>query len=137
MHRDAIEQYEWLQRKVPESVTVLNNLAWAYHRVKDARALPTAERAYKLQPDNAAVIDTLGWILVEEGNASRGVDLLQAAVAATPDAPERRWHLAQGWFRAGERSKARNELESLLRATTPFAGRADAAALLNELRQRP
>jgi putative PEP-CTERM system TPR-repeat lipoprotein len=137
MHRDAIEQYEWLQRKVPESVTVLNNLAWAYHRVKDARALPTAERAYKLQPDNAAVIDTLGWILVEEGNASRGVELLQAAVAATPDAPERRWHLAQGWFRAGERSKARNELESLLRTTTPFAGRADAAALLNELRQRP
>ena len=140
MYRDASEQYEWLQRKLPESVTVLNNLAWAYHRVKDARALPTAERAYKLQPKNAAVLDTLGWILVEEGNTSRGVELLQAAVAAAPEAPEaagRRIHLAQGWLRAGERSKARSELEGLLSTTTPFPGRADAAALLNGLRQRP
>ncbi len=50
--------------------------------------METAERAYKLEPDNAAVADTLGWMLVEQGNTKRGVELLQKAVAAAPKAPE-------------------------------------------------
>lgn len=134
-YRNAIEQYEWLQQKQPENIVVLNNLAWAYQQVKDKRALETAERAYKLTPDNPAVADTLGWILVEQGNATRAVQLLQKAVSAAPKAPSIRYHLAQAWFKAGDKAKARDELEGLLSVGTRFPEEKEASTLLRQLRQ--
>jgi Tfp pilus assembly protein PilF len=53
-----------------------------YQQVKDKRATEIAERAYKLKPDNPAVADTLGWILVEQGSATRAVQVLQKAVSS-------------------------------------------------------
>jgi putative PEP-CTERM system TPR-repeat lipoprotein len=134
-YRGAIEHYEWLLQKQPDNIVVLNNLAWAYQQTKDARALPTAERAYKLKPDNPAVADTLGWILVEQGNTTRGVELLQKAVDAAPKALSIRFHLAQGLLKAGDKTKARNELERVLSTDEQFAERKEALALLKQLRQ--
>jgi len=133
-YRNAIEHYEWLLQKQPDNVLVLNNLAWAYRQVKDTRALETAERAYKLKPDSAAVADTLGWMLVEQGNITRGLELLQKAVAAAPDAHEIRYHLAQAWLKAGDKSKARNELERLLATDAKFPQQAEANKLLKQLK---
>jgi putative PEP-CTERM system TPR-repeat lipoprotein len=132
-YKTSIEQYEWLLQKQPDNMLVLNNLAWAYQQVKDPRALEMAERAYKLKPDNAAVADTLGWMLVEQGNAARGVELLQKAVEAAPKAPEIRFHLAQALFKAGDKVKARDELERLLSGEAKFARQEEALALLKEL----
>ena len=133
-YKEAISQYEWLQAKQQENILVLNNLAWAYHQVKDPRALETAERAYKLQPENAAVADTLGWILVEQGATKRGLELLQKAVIGAPNAPEIRYHLAQAWLKAGDKSKGRDELERLLATGANFPQQAEAQALLKQLR---
>ena len=133
--KEAIEQYEWLRQKQPDNVLVLNNLAWVYHEVKDPRALETAERAYKLKPDSPAVADTLGWILVEQGNTKRGLELLQKAVTAAPKAPEIRYHLAQAWLKAGDKSKARDELERLLATHAGFPQQAEAEKLLEQLRK--
>ena len=132
--KDAIVHYEWLQKMQPDNLLVLNNLAWAYQQVKDPRALETAERAYKLNPDNAAIADTLGWMLVEQGNTTRGVDLLQKAVAAAPKSPEIRYHLAQAWAKAGDKSKAVPELERLLAGEVKFPQYDEALALLKRLR---
>ena len=114
---------------------MLNNLAWAYQQAKDPRALETAERAYKLKPDNAAVADTLGWMLVEQGNPTRGLELLQKAAAAAPKSPEIRYHLAQAWVKTGDKAKARNELERLLSGDEKFPQQTEAMALLKELRK--
>jgi len=133
-YKNAIEQYETLLSRQPDNVLVLNNLAWAYQQVKDPRALEIAERAYKLKPDNAAITDTLGWMLVEQGNTSRGLELLQKAVAAAPKSPEIRYHLAQAWFKAGDKSKARNELEGLLSTDPKFPQQGEAKDLLKQLR---
>jgi putative PEP-CTERM system TPR-repeat lipoprotein len=133
-YRNAIEHYEWLLQKQPDNVLVLNNLAWAYQQVKDKRALETAERAYKLKPDNAAVADTLGWMLVEQGNTTRGLELLQKAVAAAPQAHEIRYHLAQAWLKAGDQSKARSELERLVASDVKFPQQAEAMNLLKKLK---
>ena len=133
-YRDAIEQYEWLLRKQPDNVVVLNNLAWAYQRAKDPRALETAERAYKLRPDSADVTDTLGWILSERGNLGRGLELLQKAVAAAPDKQIIRFHLAQALLKSGEKAKARAELERIESTGTKFPQEAEAMSLLRQLR---
>ena len=120
-------------QKQPDNAAILNNLALVYQQLKDTRALGTAERAYKLKPDNGAIADTLGWLLVEQGNIALGIELLQKAAAAAPDAPEIRYHLAQGWLKAGDKLKARNELERLVSANAKFPQHAEALATLKQL----
>ena len=134
-HKQAIEHYEWLRQKQPDNIIVLNNLAWAYQQVKDPRSLETAERAYKLKPDNPAVADTLGLILVEQGDTRRGIKLLQKAVADAPKALSIRYHLAQAWLKAGEKTKARDELEGLLSTEAKFPEQNEAQDLLKTLRR--
>jgi predicted Zn-dependent protease len=122
-------------KKQPDNIVVLNNLAWAYQQVKDKRALETAERAYKLKPDNPAVADTLGWLLVETGQTARGIDLLQAAVQAAPQAKSIRFHLALARYKAGDVAKASNELERVLLDGGEFPEKAQAVKLLKQLRK--
>lgn len=132
-YQEAIVHYEWLQQKQPDNVTVLNNLAWAYQQVKDKRARDTAEVAYKLKPEDVYTVDTLGWILVGEGDTKRGIELLQTAVASAPGSLEIRYHLAQAWLKAGEKSKARSELEQLVAPGAAFTHRDEARKLLSQL----
>ncbi len=133
-YKNAIEQYEWLRQKQPDNIVVLNNLAWSYQQMKDPRALETAERAHQLKPENPAVADTLGWLLVEQGKTARGIELLQKALTAAPKASEIRYHLAQAWLKAGEKAKARDELERLLTNDANFPRQSEAHALLKQLR---
>jgi putative PEP-CTERM system TPR-repeat lipoprotein len=134
-YKDAIEHYEWVLKKQPDNVSALNNLATAYSQVKDARASETAEHAYKLSPNNAAVADTLGWILVEQGDTKRGLELLQKAVTAAPKATEPRYHLARALMKVGDRAKAREELEKLLADAPGSRFANDAKQLLSDLSQ--
>ncbi|HEV2007590.1 MAG TPA: XrtA/PEP-CTERM system TPR-repeat protein PrsT, partial [Burkholderiales bacterium] len=133
-YQNAIEQYEWLLRKQPENLLLLNNLAWAYQQVKDPRALQTVEHAYKLKPDNAAIADTLGWMLVEQGNTKRGIEVLQKAVDTAPNAFDIRYHLAQALAKSGDKAQAITQLESIVAAGAKFSQTAEALALLNQLK---
>lgn len=134
-HKRAISQYEWLSQKQPENIVLLNNLAWAYFQAKDARALEVAERAYKLAPENAPVLDTLGTLLVEHGEVARGTELLGKAVKVAPNVAEFHYHFAQGLIKAGDKLKARDALERALAFGGTFAGYSDAKNLLSQLRK--
>lgn len=131
----AGEQYEFVLKKQPDNLIALNNLAWNYYKLNDPRARPTAERAYGLKPDNPLIADTLGWILVEQGEVARGVDLLQKAVNMAPKAGEVRFHLAQALMKQGERDKARRELEEIVASGAKFSQEAEAKNLLASLRR--
>ncbi|HSI23342.1 MAG TPA: XrtA/PEP-CTERM system TPR-repeat protein PrsT [Methylophilaceae bacterium] len=129
----AIEQYQIILRLNPNYVPALNNLAWLLHQQNDARALGYAEQANKLKPDNAAILDTLGWILVEQGNVARGLPLLQKAASLAPAAPVIRYHLAVGLMKSGDKAKAKKELEQLLASGKNFSQAEEARALLKKL----
>jgi putative PEP-CTERM system TPR-repeat lipoprotein len=129
----AIEQYQRVLKKNPDSPLTLNNLANLYHREKDRRALDTAERAYKLLPDAPEIADTLGWILVEQGNAKRGLELLRTAAAKAPKNAEVQYHLAAALARTGEKTQARKLLEPLLAGGQKFPEREAAELLLKQL----
>lgn len=133
-YKPAIATYEsLLKRGGGNSAAVLNNLAWAYHQVYDKRALGLAERAYKLQPDAAAVKDTLGVILVDtRTDPKRGLTLLQEAVKAAPRDPNLRFHLAVGHVVNKQKDDALRELDLALKAAR-FNNRAKAVALRNRL----
>lgn len=132
-NNEAIAQYQEIQRQTPNSALVLNNLANLYQREQDNRALTTAEQALKLAPDNPAIQDTLGWILVEQGQAPRGLELLRKAVAKPPKVASIRYHYAVALARTGDNIQARKMLEDVLRYEPKFPEAEAAKILLKNL----
>ena len=131
--KPAIASLESIVKGAPNNIVALNNLAWAYQQEKDPRALATAEQAGKLAPDSAPVLDTLGWILVEGGNVKRGVQVLEQAISRAPEANDIRYHLAFGLHKAGDKARARKEIEQALANGKTFAQADEARALLKQL----
>lgn len=132
-YESAAGQLETLLRKDPGNAAALNNLAGVYQRLKDRRALPTAEQAYRLASANAEVTDTLGWILVDQGNLERGLPLLKLAESKAPGLVDIQYHLAQALFKSGDKAGARRALESVFASGTPFAEIDDAVVLRKQL----
>lgn len=129
----AIEQFQAVLKNDQKNVNALNNLALAYQQEKNPRALEYAEIAHQLAADNPAILDTLGWILVEQGDTGRGVPLLQKAVALAPQATEVRYHFAVGLLKSGDKAAARKELEQLVASGKNFSRLDDAKTLLKQL----
>lgn len=132
-HQAAIAAYQALLTQTPGSVLALNNLANSYQQVGDARAHATAEQAYKLDPQDPAILDTLGWILVEKGQVARGLALIEKALVKLPRNPDIRYHRAIALVHKGEKTRARKELESLLKDSPTFSQAEAAKAQLRKL----
>jgi cellulose synthase operon protein C len=105
-YRAAVGQYEKLLEQSPDNAMLLNNLAWLYSQLGEARALDLAERAHKLAPGNPMVADTLGWILHQRGNTARALDLIGKAAEAAPQVGEIRYHHAVLLAETGQRANA-------------------------------
>lgn len=132
----AVEHYLALNKSNPDNLVVLNNLAWALYEQGDRRAVPFAEQALKLQPENPAVMDTYGWILANQGQAGSGLSYLRKALSKAPDNAEIQYHVAVALFKTGDDVRARGELERLLASGTRFPQEADARALLSQLQNK-
>lgn len=120
--------------KVSESAAVLNNLANLQWQLKDPQAQQTAERAYALAPDDALVLDTLGWILARKNQLDAGLRHLREARLRNPANPELRYHLAWALARTGRKAEARKELDAALQPGVSFPEIDDARALSAELK---
>ena len=132
-NKEAIAQYEIVNRLAPNKLISLNNLANLYAREKDPRALATAEQAIKLAPDNPGVQDTLGWILVGQGQAAKGLVWLNKALDKAQKDPAIRYHHAAALALTGNPAQARREIQALLADKPQFSELADAQALLKRL----
>jgi putative PEP-CTERM system TPR-repeat lipoprotein len=129
----AIPQLQAILKQDPKHVVALNNLAWAYQQEKDPRAIAAAELAYQVAGEQPAVMDTLGWLLVEQGDTARGLPLLRKAVTLAPQAWDTRYHLAAALFKSGDKANARKELEQALASGNSFNDIEAARALLKQL----
>ncbi|MDD2720472.1 MAG: PEP-CTERM system TPR-repeat protein PrsT [Gallionella sp.] len=129
----AAEHYQVVLRQFPNHIVALNNLAWVYQELKDKRASELAEKAYKLEPENPAVLDTLGWLLLEQGDTKRATELLKKATTIAPQAAEMHYHLAQALLKAGDKEQARKELEQVLATGKNYPKLEEARVLLKQL----
>jgi putative PEP-CTERM system TPR-repeat lipoprotein len=132
-YKQAIEQYQLMLQADPKNIRALNDLALLYQKEKDPRALATAEQAYQLKPDNPEIMDTLGWILVEQNNTVRGTELLQKATATAPTSTVIRYHWAAALAKSGDKAQARRELADLLAKNKAFPERLEVQELLRQL----
>ena len=129
----ATKIYSAMVELEPNEALALNNLAWLVSQSKDPKALAYAERAYALSPRNAAIVDTLGVLLVEKGEAARGVQLLQSAVEMAPNIAAIRLNLARALVKGGQKDAAKKELATLAKLGDKFSAQPEVAKLMQGL----
>jgi putative PEP-CTERM system TPR-repeat lipoprotein len=117
----------------PDNVVLLNNLAWVLNELSDPKAIDYAARAYARMPTSASAADTYGWVLVQQGDMARGVELLRQGVGLAPNDAAKRLRLARALLKAGNKDAAKKELEILSKAEGSPAERAEAEQLLKNL----
>jgi predicted Zn-dependent protease len=78
-------------------------------------------------------MDTLGWILVEKGQAQRGLALLRKALVKAPKTPSTRYHYAVALAKTHDSASAQAQLISLLKETPNFPEAAAARDWLKQL----
>jgi cellulose synthase operon protein C len=128
----ALAEYEYLVSQAPADAPSLNNLAWLRYQEGDARAEQAAASAYQLAPDNAAIGDTYGWILLEKGDVERALDVLSKA-AKQSNQPDIQYHYAAALAKSGSTTQAQEILASITNSTQSFESKAEAQTLLREL----
>jgi tetratricopeptide (TPR) repeat protein len=104
--RGALEQ---AYRLAPQQAVVLNFLG--YSQLERRENLAEAERlireASKLQPDDPAITDSLGWILYVRGDVPEAIELLERAARGEPADAAINEHLGDAYYSAGRRFEAR------------------------------
>jgi putative PEP-CTERM system TPR-repeat lipoprotein len=104
LFRRALEQK-------PNSVSDMNNLAFVLLKRQPAEALALAKKAAEVAPYSPAVLDTLAAAYDASGNAGKAAEVQGMAVDLVPRAQPYRLRLVQYLLNAGDKTKARQELE--------------------------
>lgn len=99
----AKQVYEGLIMLDAKDARAFNNLANVLLQQKNPDALKYAEQARALAPNVPQVNDTLGWVLVSQGQVEKGLRYLREAALRAPDDPGIKDHLNQALNRLGKR----------------------------------
>jgi tetratricopeptide (TPR) repeat protein len=133
--KEAINNYRAILEKSENYVPALNNLAYAYVEGSGSKeeALKLALKAYTAAPNNGAVMDTLGYVLLKNGKKDDAKRLLERAVTLLPENPSVHYHLALAYRETGEKEKAKGHLAKAIEKKD-FPEYEKATKLLQELR---
>ncbi|PLX63017.1 XrtA/PEP-CTERM system TPR-repeat protein PrsT [Sedimenticola selenatireducens] len=131
----AVKYYQRALVVSPESVLVLNNLAWALRSTDPALALIYAQKANRLKPGSVSLMDTLAMVYLANSDFEAALRTIKEVLYLEPDNPTLRYHEALINATAGNNSQAVQILTELLGKTQDFSERPDATALLDSLKR--
>ncbi len=109
---NKLELFEQLIRKLmkiaPDNAHAYNALGYSLldRNIRIPEAMKLVEKAYQLAPDDAAIIDSMGWGNYLLGNLDKSLEFLSRAFAANPD-PEIAAHLGEVMWKRGDKAGAR------------------------------
>jgi len=136
---DAIGLYEALYQRNPRSPLAANNLATLLATYKtDQRSLDRARDLSSgfVSSNDGALLDTNGWVHFKRGEVQDALPVLERAVARVPDSRVVHYHLAMAELQAGQRDRARANLEAALAGSANFTGADHARSVLAGLKGR-
>ncbi len=92
----------------PDQPYVLNYLgyAWAEQGRNLARARQMVEHAVEERPNDGSIVDSLGWILLRQGDKAGAIRFLERAVELQPEDSTVNGHLGDAYMAAGRRREA-------------------------------
>ena len=131
----AKEAYEQILTINPDFAPAANNLAWLLAESEEpdlGEALRLAMTARQQLPDDAQIIDTLGWVHYKRGSFSLARNEFDQAVQKQADMPILRYHLALALYGEGRKQEAIQEAERALNQKQPFKEKEEAAATLHK-----
>jgi putative PEP-CTERM system TPR-repeat lipoprotein len=129
---DAEKHLQTVLSKRPGDTVALNNLAWLYGLRNDPRGRSMAQRAY-LQAPTPETADTLGWIMVKQGDAKSALPLLQQANTQRPTDLTVKYHLAVALNDNGQKDDAVKLLQPIVAGGGDFDDKGNARKLLEDL----
>jgi tetratricopeptide (TPR) repeat protein len=104
----AEEDLRAILSQQPDNAVALNALGYILtirtERLDEARSY--IERALALDPNNPAILDSMGWVLFRQGNTEAALEYLADAWAAYPD-PEVAAHYGEALWVTGNEEQAR------------------------------
>ena len=135
--KQARSAYENLLATNPDFIPALNNLAYLYiSEFKELdKAYELATKARQLQPEDASVADTLGWIFYKKRDYPRALSLLQESAGKLPDNAEVQFHLGMANYMMGKVDLAKEALQRAMNSPTDFSDKEECKrrlALLQE-----
>lgn len=114
LQADKLDQqavFEKLIRKLiriePDNAHAYNALgySWLVRNIRIKEAMELVRKAYSLAPDDAAIIDSMGWGYYRLGQLDKSLEYLRRSYAANPD-PEIAAHLGEVLWVKGEHDAA-------------------------------
>jgi tetratricopeptide (TPR) repeat protein len=118
----------------PNQPVVMNYLAYSWanrgEHLEEARRM--LETAVQQRPDDGAIIDSLGWVMLRQGENEAATRMLERASELQPEDPTINGHLGDAYWAAGRKMEATYQWR---RALTLNPLPADAAKLQAKLHE--
>jgi Flp pilus assembly protein TadD len=133
---EARAQYENVLKINPNQPVAANNLAYLTAQEEGAdlgEALRLAMLAKQALPDDARIADTLGLVHYKRKSYTLAAAQFQQALSTQPDDPIINYHLALAQVAKEDKEGALASLQKSLSSKAPFAERAEAEKLLEQL----
>jgi len=92
----------------PDQPSVLNYLgySWADANRNLGQARAMIEKAIQRRPNDGAITDSLGWVMLRQGEVATAVNTLQRAVELEPEDATINGHLGDAYWAAGRKLEA-------------------------------
>ncbi|MBD3375621.1 tetratricopeptide repeat protein [candidate division KSB1 bacterium] len=113
LYEKAEDLYENVLEKDNETPLILNNYAYhlAVRGIRLEYALELSQKAVQAHPDNAAFLDTMGWIQYQLGEYTHALEYIKKSIAIQDNNAEVYEHLGDVYFKLGDKQKAREAWE--------------------------
>ena len=123
----------------PDQPFVLNYLGytWADRGTRLAEARKMIERASAQRPDDGAILDSLGWVMLRQGETSAALGLLERAVNLEPEDAAINAHLGDAYWEVGRKLEATFQWRRALTLKPEPEDRARIEKRLHEIAELP
>jgi len=117
----------------PDNALALNNMAWILIQTGKPGALPLAQRAVAVLPEDPNSLDTLALALAADKQYAKAIEIQRHAMGIAPENYSLRLTLAKVGIQAGDKAMARKELLALQELGAKFDSQVEVKKLLEGL----
>jgi tetratricopeptide (TPR) repeat protein len=110
------KDFRYVLTQDPSNIAALNGLGYllTIRTTRYDEAHHLISKALELSPDDASIIDSMGWVLFKKGHTEEAITHLQEAYAQFPD-PEVAAHLSEALWVNGDHDAAKAILQESLK----------------------